>query len=555
MSAVLWAIRVGWPAVVCALIFVAFGRYGFNPTDEGFINGIAYRLLQGQVPHRDFILPRPVGSGYLHAPELLLPLPGLLVSRFIALVQIVAYSILLALLGLRRPFWRWSVPEVGLVAASVLVNLNTFPLMVWPTVDGILLVAAGAVLLHRGLERERLGFVVFSFVLLGAATAMKQSFWPAPFFAGLWLIAAAPGARRLIWLAAAVCAAGVVPAAYLGVVALGGGLDEMIGQFTSVPATLGAELFELVPNAAATATLAGSIAVLQLVRPPATTPRPILVVPLAIAAVAVAGVVPVLGLEEVDSWSIVLWWILCAQVVARSLLDRRPDWPGLMLIALGWMVSLSYGIPSPALVAGSIGLYVVLRTLPDSGTTEMSGQLRLDALRIAALILMVAWTPTFVSGRLTYPYRDRPVEQLTASLSVVDDDFSGIRTNPVTAEYMAQIVDCIAAHPAQRVAVLPDNPVIYPALELSNPFPMDWILPLDTINSEHRLVEAAASLDDRGGYLVLFQPVGAHRLARMDALKRTSAGGFRDPALGALIRAELTGAEVTCGEFDGVWAP
>ena len=555
MSAVSVAIRVGWPAIVCAVIFVIFGRYGFNPTDEGFINAIAYRLLQGQVPHRDFILPRPVGSGYLHAPELLLPLPGLLASRFVALVQITAYSILLAFLILRRPPWRWSAPEIGLGAASVLINLNTMPLMVWPTIDGILLVAAGVVLLHRGLERERLSFVVIAFVLIGAATTMKQSFWPAPFVAGLWLIASAPGARRLTWLAAAVCSAGITPAAYLGIVALGGGLDAMIGQFTSVPATLGAELFELVPNPAATAALAGAIAVLQLVSPPAMAPHLVRVAPVAIAAVAVGGVVAILGFEEVDPLAITLWWILCAQVIARSLQDRRPDWPGLMLLALGWMVSLSYGIPSPALVAGSMGLYVVLRTLPDAGNTEKSDELSLDALRVGALILVVAWTPTFVSGRLTYTYRDRPAEQLTASLSAVDDDFRGIRTNPVTAEYMAQLVDCIAAHPAEQVAVLPDNPVIYPALELSNPFPMDWILPLDIINSEYRLIEAAAALNDRGGYLVLFQPVGAHRLARMDVLERSSSGPFRDPALGALIRAELTGTTVKCGQFDGVWAP
>src|SRR5690349_11471336 len=49
---------------------LAFSWIGFNPTDDGFVLAYGRRLLDGQVPHRDFITIRPVGSALLHLPEL-----------------------------------------------------------------------------------------------------------------------------------------------------------------------------------------------------------------------------------------------------------------------------------------------------------------------------------------------------------------------------------------------------------------------------------------------------------------------------------------------------
>ena len=45
-----------------------YAAWGFNPTDDGFVLAYARRILEGQVPHRDFIAIHLAGSGYLHAP-------------------------------------------------------------------------------------------------------------------------------------------------------------------------------------------------------------------------------------------------------------------------------------------------------------------------------------------------------------------------------------------------------------------------------------------------------------------------------------------------------
>src|SRR5213080_3897659 len=52
-------------AVTCHLLF---SWMGFTPTDEGFTLAHSRRILDGHVPHRDFIMIRPFLSPLLHVP-------------------------------------------------------------------------------------------------------------------------------------------------------------------------------------------------------------------------------------------------------------------------------------------------------------------------------------------------------------------------------------------------------------------------------------------------------------------------------------------------------
>src|SRR5437763_16808850 len=76
MTRVKTAARVILPAacflLLIPLIFhLLFSWMGFTPTDEGFTLAHSRRILDGQVPHRDFIIIRPFFSPLLHVPEVL----------------------------------------------------------------------------------------------------------------------------------------------------------------------------------------------------------------------------------------------------------------------------------------------------------------------------------------------------------------------------------------------------------------------------------------------------------------------------------------------------
>src|SRR5947209_19372978 len=70
-----------------------FSWMGFTPTDEGFTLAHSRRILDGEVPHRDFIIIRPFFSPLMHVPEVWFGgACTLWVSRFIVWFQLAALS-------------------------------------------------------------------------------------------------------------------------------------------------------------------------------------------------------------------------------------------------------------------------------------------------------------------------------------------------------------------------------------------------------------------------------------------------------------------------------
>ena len=337
VAPVVIALRFAWPILVGVVIFAAFGRYGFNPTDEGFVNGVAYRVLNGEIPHRDFIWGRPVGSAYLHAPELLLPSPGLMTSRAVALAEIVAYSLLLAALVVRRWHWQWSLAQIGIVVVSILINFHTMPLMAWPTIDGILLVAGGSVLLNAGLDRDRGRLVFAAFLLFGAAMTVKQSFWPAPFFGLTWVVAVSGQDMLLRRVVNALLGTALIPGLYVAGVAVAGGLDEMLVQLGSTKAVIGIELFTLVPDPLGTVGLCALVSVGAWLGPRPETPAILRRAIPAVVALAVASVIATIGLDLVGEWAIMLWWMVVTVTAVRSIGTEVSTGPHSCSLALaGW---------------------------------------------------------------------------------------------------------------------------------------------------------------------------------------------------------------------------
>ena len=64
-------VGVAFVLLASTLSHLLFSQLGFNPTDDGFILAGSRRILDGQVPHRDFISIRTAGSHFIHAPFVL----------------------------------------------------------------------------------------------------------------------------------------------------------------------------------------------------------------------------------------------------------------------------------------------------------------------------------------------------------------------------------------------------------------------------------------------------------------------------------------------------
>jgi hypothetical protein len=131
-----------WTVIAPVTLALAFwwfqARYGFNPTDDGFILGEAWRVAHGEIPHRDFTSPRPAGSALIHLPEVLLPAGMLAISRLIVVFQFLWISITTVQLITRRRKIS-SMQEFQLIGIAFLLNVGTWPIMAWHTVDGLFL--------------------------------------------------------------------------------------------------------------------------------------------------------------------------------------------------------------------------------------------------------------------------------------------------------------------------------------------------------------------------------------------------------------------------------
>ena len=155
---------------------VCYAPYGMDTTDFGFFYGYPWRLVQGQVPYRDFYYITPPASLYWHAfwisitPDRIALLAGKL--GFLAELAAAAW---MGTLYLMRVFdcERMELPLPLLAALGFVWSVHSFPPMPWHTVDGIFF---GSAALLAGIS----GWPVLAGVCAGVCMLTKQSYMLVP---------------------------------------------------------------------------------------------------------------------------------------------------------------------------------------------------------------------------------------------------------------------------------------------------------------------------------------------------------------------------------------
>ncbi|QWF83920.1 hypothetical protein [Amycolatopsis sp. CA-230715] len=559
-------LHAAWIGALALAAGLRVGRFGFHPSDQGFILAQSWRVLHGEIPHTDIISARPLGSAVLHVLDFAIPAPLFVSSSVLAMAEISIGTVALAVLVTRKPLLTWGPGLTALVAAAALLNLNSFPLMAWHTIDGIALTAVGAWALDSGLRSGSPLARRAGLVLLGMAPLVKQSFAPAAVLGLAWL-AMHPSTRRPVrWprLLVDLCCLAACGAVYAGVVTLDGGFATMVDQLTGGLPAYAERLLTFWDGASIRfvwPVLAVGLAVLgvALARRGGDRFRVLHGVFLLAGAAVVARVVVRGGFSAELRWADLLWWAALAAVLLAGVVLHRPPWPALLVPALGLMISLSWGQDTPTLLAGSLALTVVVVLADGMPAVPWRRRVRLVAASALGLAAVVAAGAFVVVKHDERAYLDVSHDRLTEDLGTLTPAMAGVRTNPSTYAYLAQIGDCVRRFPAAEVAVLANNPFAYPAFGLRNPFPLEWPLPLEIIaDAPQRMLDTAERLNTRGDYLVLFQTVDPDVLAKAGPVPATVPPDA--PIIDYLgvvtgIRDALHGQPVTCGSFVGRWEP
>src|SRR5215210_1861216 len=217
-------VSVAFLLIVPALAHLLFSWRGFNLVDDGFTLAYSRRILEGQVPHRDFIIIRPFLSPLIHTPFVLFGGDYTYwTSRFFVWFQFACISwawVCVVNRAFDNPFNNTMKLLVAL--ASFAASVHYFVLTAWHTVDGLFLASIGVWLLLAQKQTTRR---VIGYLLIAAAYLCKQSFL---FMAPLSILLLGDWREKKYWLTITLPA--IVYCAYLMAT---GSFSEAVIQLSS----------------------------------------------------------------------------------------------------------------------------------------------------------------------------------------------------------------------------------------------------------------------------------------------------------------------------------
>lgn len=151
---------------------VFYAPYGMDTTDFGFFYGYAWRVVQGEIPYRDFFYINPALPLFWHSLWIKLTPENynILGGKLGFMAEMLATSWFAALF-LARVFnlKRMEVSTALLATAGFVWGVHTFPAMPWHTIDGIFFASAA---LYAGAA----GIPVLAGVLAALSMLTKQSY-------------------------------------------------------------------------------------------------------------------------------------------------------------------------------------------------------------------------------------------------------------------------------------------------------------------------------------------------------------------------------------------
>jgi len=479
---------------VAVIAHTIFSWMGFNPTDDGFILAYSRRLLEGEVPYRDFISIHTIGSPLLHLPVVLFGGDYTFwISRFFVWLELALAA------------WAWTgvcvhviapkmgqLPKLAYAGIGFLFSSHYFPVMAWNTIDGLMFVSLGLMICTSESKNHRdLGYLV-----IGLAYLCKQNFLPmAPLALWMW----GDLYRGRSWLAAAL--PGLVFVAWLTV---SGALPDAVFQLTARSELLDVGFLRyLWEYSFPWGVLFGLIAGRQAFDKGRSFALIVLFCVLAAAAVAL-GEGRFLWTPSFGLMGVVLGVGLCLWHQGSS--PERLQHLALVAVVIGWCTSLSIGYNTPALATGVFVVFLL----------SMQHRMSVSPAWLAPVltaVLVVVTAVNFWQARHKYIYLDTDSARLSEDAGELMPGLQRIRTGPNTAAFLRDLNKAVAQAGDRPYAIIPDLAAWWVKSANRNPIAIDW--PLGDILIRPELVERIEKslLGGDRPQIIIVQKVRANALA------------------------------------------
>ncbi len=495
--------------ILVVIPLIAHFRYswmGFNPTDDGFILAYSRRIIEGQIPHLDFISIRPVGSPLLHLPFVLWGGDYTFwTSRLFVWFEfgVIAWVWTNLLSDFRRrPFDAIEKLVFGIIIFCMTVG--NFPIMAWHTIDGILLSSVGLYLVLKGASWGK----IIGYFLIGLAYLCKQNFGAVSIAA---LILLGDWRNWKYWIA--VAGPGIIYGAYL---LMAGALGAAMSQMTSQSDLLQIGVIDFINRYSFLPSLGFGYLTLYLLNKEPGNNKALLRYAntlglAAVGAIAVACLIISCLNQFIGTPVFALFWITVGGSVYfirdRSKREAYSSRYPVLILILAWVVSLSVGYNNPALAGG-----LMLALLLCYGFIYIQSAIWHRVFYGFIIFLGLATMVCFDYMRREFVYRDCSVGQLTQSLDGVLPGGNHIKTNPRTHEFLTDLRRAIGQTVGARYAIIPDCAGYWVKAEQANPLPIDW--PQGTeLNTTALLQRVTNAIErQRDSVVILTQKVMARSL-------------------------------------------
>jgi hypothetical protein len=477
---------------------------GFTPTDEGFTLANSRRILDGQVPHRDFIIIRPFISPLIHVPFVLFGGDYTFwLSRLFVWFQLATISWLWVTVINRMMKFPFSVTNkvfISLICFAATTHIKH--LTAWNTIDGLFFIAVGLALAVRKRPTAKL----VGYFLIGLSPLCKQSFiLMAPLslcilgewrYLKYWIAVASPALLYLIFLALT----HAVPDAFVQLTSrtdfASVGLLPYTGKRLMLAVVLGYLSFRLGFGQSSISERGKKLVAITMIY---FAPL------LGTAASLFFGVL-------IDTSFLLFGFLLGATIylLTKTAEPSERKQVSLLVLLTAWSTSLSGGYNSPALMSGPI-LVVLVAHIFYRYKQNNPLFLRYSLALGSALILF-----SFGIARTRYIYRDKAAGQLTYSLEGVLPGGKNIFTNANTFDFINDLNHAVAlvAKENKEYAILPNAAAYWVQSPQENPLPVIWPhekYELKQPELMKRLIEALET--KRTNIVLIVQKVSAAKLA------------------------------------------
>lgn len=492
-------------------------KEGFNPSDDGVVLAQSYRIIKGEVPHRDFISIRPAGSAIMHAVHFVSPLPLELSARWMVLIEYLLYSIFVTLIligswfsGLRRQYYY--VLFSGSVLLMFILNQNHYNLFPWTTIDALFWFSLALYAWFRlkgNPSRFHLGWQILVFLGVSGSVLCRQTF-ALPgillvarlFFWEFWQSGEQRRATSLRLVSAVIL--GFLPGwLYAGMLTYTGSWPDFFMQMTGRT-----ELWQTgvvrfyaffwhspLPVMFGIGTLMGLIRIWNSESGKDNSIIDLFILILKLVSLLIKTVLVFAVFFRPDSLfsiSLAFFWILILDIFLVYLHEGQiPKWihPAFWVLLAAWTSAISLGDNAPVFALGWLAGTAILVQIKDFWT-RFYRRVKNYQLAVSGLLIVFLFVLSVVV-QSQKNYRDLPSGQLTHKGEEVFPELSGIRLSQGMFDYLSEIERLYRdfGSPKGRFVVWPNNALLYPLLDSRNPFPLDWMQAAEFAGNEQRVME------------------------------------------------------------------